>query len=70
MGNTGFARSILIYILNSLAIHSLTHSLTHSLMELSPSWEAANCAATQELRSILLNLKVHDRVHKSHWSLP
>jgi hypothetical protein len=25
----------------------LTHSLTHSLMELSPSWEAANCATTQ-----------------------
>jgi hypothetical protein len=27
--------------------------LFHSLMELSPSWEAANCAATQELPSIL-----------------
>jgi hypothetical protein len=26
--------------------HSITHSLTHSLMELSPSWEAANCAVT------------------------
>jgi hypothetical protein len=34
-------------------------------MELRPSWEAASCAATQELPSKLRNLKVHYRVHKS-----
>jgi hypothetical protein len=39
--------------------------LTYLLMELSPSWEAANCATTQELPSILWNPKVHHRVHKS-----
>jgi hypothetical protein len=38
---------------------------THSLMELSPSWEAANCAATHELPRILWNRKCHHHVHKS-----
>jgi hypothetical protein len=34
-------------------------------MELSSSWESANCAATQELPSILWNPKVQYRVKKS-----
>jgi hypothetical protein len=42
----------------------------HSLTELSPSWEAVNCAATQELPSILCNPKVHYRVHKSPPLIP
>jgi hypothetical protein len=38
---------------------------TYLLTELSPSWEAINCAAPQELPSILWNPKVQYRVHKS-----
>jgi hypothetical protein len=34
-------------------------------MQLSPSCEAASCAATQELASILRNLWFHYRAHKS-----
>jgi hypothetical protein len=34
-------------------------------MEVEPSWEAASCAAIQELPNILWNLKVHYRVCKS-----
>jgi hypothetical protein len=36
----------------------LTYLLTHSLMVLSPSRGAANCAATQEIPSILWKPKI------------
>jgi hypothetical protein len=39
--------------------------LNYLLTELRSSWEAANCAAIQELPSILWNAKFHYRVHKS-----
>jgi hypothetical protein len=43
---------------------------TYLLTELSPSWGAANCAATQELPSMLRNPKGHHRVHKSPQLVP
>jgi hypothetical protein len=56
----------------SISLHFLaylvprgSYRITYLLTELSPSSEAANCAATQELPSILWNPKVHHRVHNS-----
>jgi hypothetical protein len=50
--------TIVLYVLeksDGSDLSTLTHSLTRSLMELSPSWEAVNCAGTQELPRILWN---------------
>jgi hypothetical protein len=48
----------------------LTYLLTYILTETSPSWEAANYAATQEILSILWNPKIHYRVHNSPSLVP
>jgi hypothetical protein len=39
-------------------------------MELNPSWEAAGCAATKELSSILCNPKVNFSLNKSPPLIP
>jgi hypothetical protein len=54
-----------------IRIYSLTHSLTHSLMELRPSWEAANCAATQEIIPAFYRTRRFITVFTRalHWSL-
>jgi hypothetical protein len=50
-------------------VHHIWRDITIS-MELYPSWEAASCAATQELLSILWKPKFHYRVHKSPAPIP
>jgi hypothetical protein len=40
------------------------------ICNLSPSWEAASCAAARELPSILWNQKIYYHVHKSHPLVP
>jgi hypothetical protein len=48
-----------VVLYNILIEFGVPMKLIHSLMELSLSSEAVNCAATQELPSILWNLKAH-----------
>jgi hypothetical protein len=48
--------------------HSIAHLLTH-LMEESPSWEAYQFSASQEIPHILCNPKVHYLIHKCSPSL-
>jgi hypothetical protein len=55
--------STLVFQIYKSKLRTNSHSLTHSLMELSPSWDAANCAATQELPSILWNLSYLSKIH-------
>jgi len=37
-------------------------------MEQSPSWEANQFSASQEIPCILWNLKVHHRIHPEPWA--
>jgi hypothetical protein len=48
----------------------LSQYTIYNSIELSPSWEAADCAATQELPSIIRNQMVHYRVHRSPPRVP
>jgi hypothetical protein len=60
MGHNGFLLQTFKFIVdNNIGIRLTDY------VELSPSWEAANCAAPQELPSILCNPKGQYRVHKS-----
>jgi hypothetical protein len=60
-----FADQWLLIFSSPWVINLLTYLLTYLLMELRASSEAANCAATQEIPSVLWNPKVHYRLHKS-----
>jgi hypothetical protein len=53
------------YIPSSNTLLVIACLLTYLLTELSSSSEAASCAATQEIPSVLRNPNVHHRVHKS-----
>jgi hypothetical protein len=60
-----FQRTTLRYIPEDCILQGTSLYYLTNFMELSPSWEAASCAATQEFTNILWHPEVHCRVHKS-----
>ena len=50
-------------------LYEIIYLLTHS-MEQSPSWEANRFSASQEIRRILWDPKVHYRIHKCSLPVP
>jgi hypothetical protein len=66
--NYSSAKSALVWWISIFIGLSFILYLNNS-MELSPSWEAANCAAAQEFPNVSWNQKVHC-VHKSPLLVP
>jgi hypothetical protein len=61
---TPFSHKILVTSFYSPYVPDYEFPISNSMV-LSPSWEAASCAATQELPNILWSPKFHYLVHRS-----